>query len=150
MLYLDWQFTLADNDLRKVSHMCALAGVEVAYPMLDDSLLTLAGEIPDEWKLKGQQLRYFYKKALTNWLPQETITKKKQGFGLPFGVWMQTHKPLQEMAYDSLVKLKSRPYFKAEFLDKLIKLHREGHAAYYGELIWILTVLELWLERHEL
>ncbi len=148
MLYLDWQFTLADNDLRKVSHMCALAGVEVAYPMLDDSLLTLAGEIPDEWKLKGQQLRYFYKKALTGWLPEETITKKKQGFGLPFGVWMQTHKPLQELAYDSLVKLKSRPYFNAEFLDKLIKLHREGHAAYYGELIWILTVLELWLESH--
>lgn len=149
MLYLDWQFTLADNDLRKVSHMCALAGVEVAYPMLNDALLTLAGEIPDEWKLKGQQLRYFYKQALTGWLPQETITKKKQGFGLPFGVWMQTHTPLQELAYDSLVKLKSRPYFKAEFLDKLIKLHREGHAAYYGELIWILTVLELWLERHE-
>jgi asparagine synthase (glutamine-hydrolysing) len=148
MLYLDWQFTLADNDLRKVSHMCALAGVEVAYPMLDDSLLALAGEIPDEWKLKGQNLRYFYKQALTGWLPQETITKKKQGFGLPFGVWMQTHKPLQELAYDSLVKLKSRPYFKAEFLDKLIKLHREGHAAYYGELIWILTVLELWLESH--
>ena len=146
MLYLDWQFTLADNDLRKVSHMCALAGVEVAYPMLDDSLLALAGEIPDEWKLKGQQLRYFYKQALTGWLPQETITKKKQGFGLPFGVWMQTHKPLQELAYDSLVKLKSRPYFKAAFLDKLIKLHREGHAAYYGELIWILTVLELWME----
>ncbi|WP_372740476.1 asparagine synthase (glutamine-hydrolyzing) [Neptunomonas sp.] len=147
MLYLDWQFTLADNDLRKVSHMCALAGVEVAYPMLDDSLLALAGEIPDEWKLKGQQLRYYYKKALTGWLPPETITKKKQGFGLPFGVWMQTHKPLQDLAYDSLVKLKSRPYFRAEFLDKLIKLHREGHAVYYGELIWILTVLELWLER---
>ncbi|WP_218150136.1 asparagine synthase (glutamine-hydrolyzing) [Neptunomonas qingdaonensis] len=148
MLYLDWQFTLADNDLCKVSHMCALAGVEVAYPMLDDSLLTLAGEIPDQWKLKGQQLRYFYKQALTGWLPQETITKKKQGFGLPFGVWMQTHKPLQELAYDSLVKLKNRPYFRAEFLDKLIKLHREGHAVYYGELIWILTVLELWLEAH--
>lgn len=148
MLYLDWQFTLADNDLRKVSHMCALAGVDVAYPMLDDSLLALAGEIPDDWKLKGQQLRYFYKQALTGWLPQETITKKKQGFGLPFGVWMQTHKPLQELAYDSLIKLKNRPYFRAEFIDKLIKLHREGHAAYYGELIWILTVLELWLETH--
>ena len=39
MLYLDWRITLADNDLRKVSHMCALAGVDVAYPMLDDALV---------------------------------------------------------------------------------------------------------------
>ncbi len=146
MLFLDWQFTLADNDLRKVSHMCALAGVEVAYPMLDDAMLALACEIPDDWKLKGQKLRYFYKEAMTNWLPNETITKKKQGFGLPFGVWMQTHKPLQDLAYESLLKLKERSYFKAEFLDHLIKLHRDGHAAYYGELIWILMVLELWLE----
>ncbi|SIS47830.1 asparagine synthetase B family protein [Neptunomonas antarctica] len=148
MLYLDWQFTLADNDLRKVSHMCALAGIEVAYPMLDDTMLALACDIPDDWKLKGQKLRYFYKEAMKNWLPNETITKKKQGFGLPFGVWMQTHKPLQDLAYESLLKLKKRRYFKPEFLDNIIKLHREGHAAYYGELIWILMVFELWLESH--
>ena len=146
MLYLDWQITLADNDLRKVSHMCALAGVDVVYPMLDDELVAFSASIPSHWKLKGQDLRHFYKKSLQGWLPDQTINKPKQGFGLPFGVWMQTHKPLQEMAYDNLTSLKSRPYFNHAFLDNLIKLHKEGHAAYYGELIWILTVFELWLK----
>lgn len=148
MLYLDWQFTLADNDLRKVNHMCAVAGVDVTYPMLDDELIAFACQIPGKWKMKGQNLRHFYKKALTNWLPDETINKKKQGFGLPFGVWMQSHQPLQEMAYDNLLKLKKRNWLNPAFIDELIDLHRNGHAAYYGELIWILTVLELWLDTH--
>jgi len=148
MLYLDWQFTLADNDLRKVNHMCAVAGVQVTYPMLDDELITFACQIPGKWKMKGKNLRHFYKKALHNWLPDETINKKKQGFGLPFGVWMQSHQPLQEMAYDNLLKLKKRQWLNSAFIDELIDLHRNGHAAYYGELIWVLTVLELWLDAH--
>lgn len=148
MLYLDWQFTLADNDLRKVSQTARLAGIEVAYPMLDDELVRLSCAIPDALKLRGQQLRYFYKSALTGWLSDTTINKTKQGFGLPFGVWMQTHQPLQQLAYDNLLSLQQRPFFKPEFIDKLIDLHRHGHAAYYGELIWILMVLELWLQQH--
>ncbi len=148
MLYLDWQYTLADNDLRKVNHMCAVAGIEVTYPMLDDELTAFACRIPGHWKIKGGKLRYFYKQALSNWLPEETINKKKQGFGLPFGVWMQSHQPLQELAYDNLLKLETRGWFNPAFIDQLIDLHRDGHAAYYGELIWVLTVLELWLDRH--
>ncbi len=148
MLYLDWQYTLADNDLRKVSHMCAMAGIEVAYPMLDDELVSFSCRIPDKWKLENQKLRHFFKESLRDWLPRETINKKKQGFGLPFGIWMRTHRPLQELAYDSLTSLKNRHYFNAEFIDHVIALHRHGHASYYGELVWILTILELWMTEH--
>lgn len=149
MLYLDWQYTLADNDLRKVSHMCELAGVDVAYPMLDDGLIDLSCRVPSDWKIKGNDLRHFYKAALKGWLHHDTINKKKQGFGLPFGVWMETHKPLQEMAYDHLLNLKKRQFFKPAFIDQTIDLHRNQHAAYYGELIWILMVLEMWLAKRQ-
>ncbi len=154
MLFLDWQFTLADNDLRKVNHMCALAGIEVRYPMLDDELLEFACRIPSHWKLKSNLrdsnsgLRHFYKRSLSGWLPQRTIDKNKKGFGLPFGVWMRDHKPLQDMAYDTLTDIKQRHLFRPEFIDQAINQHRQGHAAYYGELIWVLMVLELWLAKH--
>lgn len=148
MLYLDWQITLADNDLRKVSHMCALAGVNVTYPMLDDALVEFSCEVPSQWKLKNGDLRHFYKEALKHWLPYETIHKTKQGFGLPFGVWMQSYAPLREMAYDSLLKLKQRGYIRPEFIDQTIEMHQSEHAAYYGELVWIFTVFELWMSAH--
>ena len=146
MLYLDWQYTLADNDLRKVTQMCAVAGVGVRYPMLDEELVSFSCDLPDKWKLKRGQLRYFFKESLRGWLPDTTISKKKQGFGLPFGLWMHSYKPLSDLANDSLLRLKRRGYFKPEFIDNLVRLHQEEHAAYYGELIWILTVFDLWLE----
>ena len=148
MLYLDWQITLADNDLRKVSHMCALAGVDVVYPMLDDELVEFSCEVPSAWKIKGNDLRHFYKESLKGWLPRETIEKTKQGFGLPFGVWMRNYQPLRELAYDNLLKLKNRRLIKPAFIDKAIEMHQSEHAAYYGELVWILTVFELWMQGH--
>tara|TARA_R110002049_G_scaffold222275_1_gene393906 strand:- start:339 stop:2270 length:1932 start_codon:yes stop_codon:yes gene_type:complete len=148
MLYLDWQITLADNDLRKVSHTCSLAGVEVAYPMLDDELVEFSCKVPSDWKIEGKDLRHFYKESLKGWLPRETIEKTKQGFGLPFGVWMRTYQPLREMAYDNLLKLKDRGLIQPAFIDKAIEMHQSQHAAYYGELVWILTVFELWMQGH--
>lgn len=149
MLYLDWQYTLADNDLRKVSETCRYAGVQVSYPMLDDALLELSLLVPDDLKIKRGSLRHFYKQSLTGWLPAETINKSKRGFGLPFGLWMREHKALRELALDSLVALKHRNLLKPAFIDRTIEMHRVGHAAYYGELVWILVVLELWLKARE-
>ena len=145
MLFLDWQITLADNDLRKVDQACKLNGVQVRYPMLDDDLFEFSMSIPSKTKLPGKKLRDFYKQSLSGWLPDVTINKSKQGFGLPFGVWMREHKPLQELAYDNILKLDARKIFQRNFLEDAIARHREGHASYFGELIWILAVLELWL-----
>lgn len=150
MLFLDWQITLADNDLRKVTQACELAGVKVRYPMLDDDLVAFSTRIPSDWKLpaarfRRRKLRHFYKQTLGGWLPDATIAKSKHGFGLPFGVWMKNHKPLQELAFDNIVALKRRGIFLPGFLDQAIANHRDGHAAYFGELIWVLTCLELWL-----
>jgi asparagine synthase (glutamine-hydrolysing) len=148
MLYLDWKQTLADNDLRKVNRMCALAGVEVCYPLLDDDIVELSTRVPPALKVKGQQLRYFFKWALRDFLPPSVLTKTKHGFGLPFGLWMRSHAPLRELAYDSLGALKRRHYVNPAYIDRLIELHGSDHASYYGEFVWVLMMLEQWLSRH--
>ncbi len=148
MMYLDWQQTLADNDLRKVIGTCRLAGVDVVFPMLDDGVIEFSCRVPSRLKLTRNRLRHFYKESMSGFLPPEIIDKRKHGFGLPFGPWMREHRPLQELAYDSLARLKTRGQFRPAFIDRLISLHRDQHAAYYGELIWILMVLDLWLDAH--
>ncbi len=148
MLYLDWHFTLHDNDLVKVNTACRLAGVEVAYPLLDDEVVALSCRIPSAEKLRGTTLRWFYKDAVRGFLPEAIINKKKHGFGLPFGVWTRSDSRLLAITDDALESLKQRGWFQPAFLDQARQLHREGHAAYYGELVWILTMLELWLRRN--
>jgi len=147
MLFMDWKFTLHDNDLVKVNTMCSLAGVDVAYPMLDPTLVDFSMRLPTRWKVRGGELRWFYKRAMRGFLPDEILSKTKHGFGLPFGVWMRTHAGLLGLARDSLESLAGRGYFRPEFLREALRMHREGHASFYGELVWILTVLELWLQR---
>jgi asparagine synthase (glutamine-hydrolysing) len=145
MLYMDWKSTLHDNDLVKVNRMCELVGVEVCYPLLDPRIVELSCQIPSHEKLNGQKLRWFYKQAMADFLPPAIINKPKHGFGLPFGIWLRNHQPLQQLAYDAVHSLKQRGWFRAQFLDHAIHMHRSVHAEYYGELVWVLMMLELWL-----
>ena len=147
MLRLDWRFTLADNDLRKVNIMTSLAGIEVRYPMLADPVVAIANQIPSRLKIARHTLRYFYKEAFKEILPASIITKSKHGFGLPFGVWMLDHPQLHALAYDSIYSLKNRGIISPQYLDNLLNQHRHEHAAYYGEMIWVLMILELWLQK---
>ena len=149
MLYLDWKFTLADNDLRKVSDMCSLAGIDVVYPMLDDRLVEFSCKVPSDTKLPGFKLRDFYKSAMKGYLPDGILSKSKKGFGLPFGVWMTDYVELQEMSQTALKSLKHRGIFNQEFIEGAMNRHKE-HANYYGELVWIMMMLEFWLQHHDI
>lgn len=149
MLSLDLKLTLADNDLPKVSRMCELAGIEVAYPMLDEDLLAFSGRIPSEISLHEGQLRWFFKEAMRGYLPDETLTKKKQGFGLPFGVWCRNELNLRSLAGDSLSDLKRRGIVNPGFIDELWEKLLPQHPTYYGTLIYLLLMLELWLQHHD-
>jgi asparagine synthase (glutamine-hydrolysing) len=149
MLFLDWAFTLHDNDLVKVNGACRAAGVGVAYPMLDHALVDLACSLAGSTKMPGGELRGFYKQAMRDLLPPATIRKTKHGFGMPFGVWTRTHPGLARMSQAALDSLAGRGIFRSTFLRETLRLHREGHAAYYGELVWVLAALEFWLEAHE-
>ena len=145
MLFSDWKFTLADNDLRKVNRMTELAGIEVRYPLLDEELLDFSTRLAPALKLRGFKLRYFFKHALRGFLPPEILSKSKHGFGLPFGVWMNTYEPLREIANESLNSLAQRGIVKPEFIAKLQQLHQE-YPSYYGVMIWILMMLEQWFQ----
>ncbi len=35
------------------------------------------------------------------------------------------------------------------FIDALLKEHLPAHPGYYGEMVWILMMLEQWLRAHE-
>ena len=149
MLGIDFKFTLADSDLPKVTRMCDLAGIEVAFPMMDEQVVELSARLPANLKLRGTRLRYFFKEALRDFLPGEILTKRKQGFGLPVGAWLTTHPRLSELARDSLSSLKRRGIVAPEFIDRLLSEHLRAHAAYFGTMAWVLMMLELWFQKQD-
>ncbi|AWI79777.1 asparagine synthase [Parazoarcus communis] len=149
MLAYDWKYTLADNDLPKVIGTTQLAGLDVDFPLLSDELLAFSATLPPEWKLKRLTLRWFFKEALRGFLPDEIISKKKHGFGLPFGVWACQHAGLKALASDALSSFRGRGIVKAAFIDDLLNIHLPAHPGYYGEMVWILMMMEFWMREHE-
>jgi asparagine synthase (glutamine-hydrolysing) len=148
MLAFDWRYTLAENDLPKVVGSARLAEVVVGFPFLDDDLLDFSLKLPTSYKVKGLKLRWFFKEALRGFLPDEIITKTKHGFGLPFGTWAVSHAPLNALARESLHGLATRDIVRTDFLDTLLDQHLPAHPGFYGEMVWILTMLEQWLRAH--
>ena len=146
MLHLDIKFTLADSDLRKVGAMTEAAGIDVRYPLLDDAMMDFSGEVPPDWKVKGQYLRWFFKTALKGFLPDEIINKSKHGFGLPFGLWAKEYAPLRERIEARLADLKKRNILQPTYIDLLRNEHMSGHATYFGKMIWNMMILEEWLQ----
>jgi asparagine synthase (glutamine-hydrolysing) len=150
MMHLDLKLTLADNDLRKVSRMCDVAGIEVRYPLLDDALVDFSGEIPASLKVKGLKLRYFFKQALKDVLAPETIAKTKHGFGMPFGLWLRNHSPLAELVHGSLDAFERRGIMRPSYIRDLRRQHDTEHATYFGIMIWVVALLECWLGARDL
>lgn len=147
-LAFDWRYTLAENDLPKVCGTSALAGVEVGFPLLDQRLVDFALRLPPHYQLKGLQLRWFFKEALRGFLLDAILRKKKHGFGLPFGTWLCQHAGLHRLASDSLRSLGERGIVRRDFIHTLLTQHLPQHPGYYGEMVWLLMVLEQWLRAH--
>ncbi|HQR12273.1 MAG TPA: asparagine synthase C-terminal domain-containing protein, partial [Casimicrobiaceae bacterium] len=145
MLHYDWKYTLADTDLPKVRGAAGLAGLTVGYPLLADELADFSLRLPSDYKLRNFKLRWFFKEALRDFLPDATIKKKKHGFGLPFGLWATRHAGLRNLAGDSLAELERRGILREGFRDGLMGHLLSAHPGYYGELVWILMMLEQWL-----
>lgn len=145
---LDLRLTLADGDLRKVGRMCALAGVRVRYPMLDDDVMAFSATVPPALLCRGGRLRGFYKDAFAGVLPKPILDKTKHGFGLPYLEFLRSDPALNAMARDAITDLKRESLFRPEFLDAEIAAlsapDPEGGAL---SIAWDLVTLHRWLSR---
>lgn len=150
MMGIDLRFILADGDLPKVTHMCELAGIDVAFPILDDRVIEFSQHLESDLKLRGTTLRWFFKQALSDFLPPAVITKKKHGFGLPVGAWLVGHKPLFDLAADSIGLLRQRGIVQPRFIDEILGTRLREHPAYFGTMVWVLMMLGLWLDSRKL
>jgi asparagine synthase (glutamine-hydrolysing) len=147
---IDLRFTLWDGDLPKVTRMCEMAGVDVAFPLLDDRVVAFSAKLASDLKLRRTTLRWFFKEALRDFLPQQVITKQKHGFGLPVGAWLTSHAPLRNLAADGIDLLRQRGIVRPTFIDDLMSNRLREHAAYFGTMVWVLMMLGLWLQSRRL
>jgi len=149
LLYIDMKFTITDNDLRKVTQMVEAAGVRVRYPLLDRDLVDFTATIPPTLKVKPGENRYIFKRAMEGFLPHEIIKKTKHGMGLPIAPWFKKDSALSELLNDTLFSGVPRitEYVRPEFINEMKSAFETDSTSYYGDNLWVLLMLELWLRK---
>jgi asparagine synthase (glutamine-hydrolysing) len=150
LLYLDLKLTIGDNDLLKVTRTAELAGMAVRFPMLALPLVEYTGTMPADFKVRGLEKRYLFKRAFRSLLPAETLAKRKHGFGVPTAEWLKHHPGFRELCRDVLLSPRTaqRGYFRAGALEHLLSLHAADDTPFYGDILWSVLMLELWHRAH--
>src|ERR1700734_546563 len=147
------KMTIVDEDVPKVVRTAELAGINARFPYLDHVLAELSGRIPSRLKVYGLKQRYIFKIATKDLLPAAILGKRKHGFGIPIGLWLKTEPALRAMSRDVLLDPRTyqRGYFRRQFVEKLMESSEKDNtlfSRYYGELLYMLLMLELWHRQH--
>jgi hypothetical protein len=77
-------------------------------------------------------------------MDQERSRHPAEGNSGQFALKFQTERNTT-LASDSLHSLAARGIVRPEFIATLLDEHLPAHPGYYGEMVWILMMLEQWL-----
>jgi asparagine synthase (glutamine-hydrolysing) len=149
VMRLDLLMAIAQNDIPKVHGAARSAGVSVRFPLLDPELVEHTCRLEERHKVRGLSKRYLFKRAMRDILPPEILKKKKQGFGLPVGIWLRTDAAFRDLVRDVLLgaRASARGWFRRGCVEALFTEHERGGWD-HADPLWRLFVLELWLRRY--
>jgi asparagine synthase (glutamine-hydrolysing) len=146
LLALNLETYLLDDLLVKMDRTSMAHGLEVRSPFLDTELVEFASRLAPSLKVRGLSLKRVLKRAVSDLLPPEILSRPKRGFGVPLDRWFR--EDLDTYARSMLgPTARLRGHLNAETIDSLLAEHRSGKAR-YGHILWTLLTLELFLRRH--
>jgi asparagine synthase (glutamine-hydrolysing) len=146
MLYVDSRLSLPDNLLLYGDKMAMAVSLEARVPFLDLELMKLVESIPQKYKINNRVQKYILKKAVSKWIPQEIIDRRKVGFTTPLDEWFQGN--LKKETEERLLSEGSacRQYFNVNVIQRMINDHFELKEDYKRPLFSFLT-FEIWYEQ---
>jgi asparagine synthase (glutamine-hydrolysing) len=143
LLEVDVSTYLVDDLIAKIDIATMAHGLEGRSPLLDHRLMELAASIPAEYKVRGREKKWIFRRALRGWLPDSILDRPKQGFTVPLSSWLRSD--LRPWAQELLLDPVSlgRGYFDPGAVRGLLDRHDAGTDG-DAKRIWALVMLELW------
>jgi len=143
--YVDIKTYLVDDILVKVDRASMANSLEVRCPLLDHKLMEVIARIPSSLKLKGDQGKHIFKKALRGLLPNEVLTRRKQGFAVPLARWFR--RELREFAADRILGPDPLGILHPMAVRRLWERHQSGRSDFSTEL-WAILMFRVWEETY--
>jgi asparagine synthase (glutamine-hydrolysing) len=147
--YAESRTYMHDVLLRDTDQMSMAHALEVRVPLLDQRLVEYVMGLSDAHKRPhGSSPKRLLVESLNGLLPDSIVHRPKQGFSLPFDVWLRDH--LRRFCEERLGPqgLGGREIFQPDAVRALWTgfLRRRPGATW--SRVWVLVVLEEWLARN--
>jgi asparagine synthase (glutamine-hydrolysing) len=140
--YVDIKTYLTDDVLAKVDRASMAVSLEVRCPLLDHQFMELAARIPSRLKLHGREGKYIFKRALRGLLPQDILSRRKQGFVVPISEWLRGE--LRELAVSLLFDSGAQDgVLEREAVTKLWNGHQSGLRE-CSRPLWAMMMFRIW------
>jgi asparagine synthase (glutamine-hydrolysing) len=135
--------------LRDTDQLAMAHALEVRVPLLDHALAEYVVSLPDAYKRPNGVPKRLLVDSV-GCLPATVTRRPKQGFTLPFATWMRGE--LRSFCEERLSpeRLGARAIFQPERLQAMWDTFLENQPQTSWSRVWILVVLEEWLERNGL
>jgi asparagine synthase (glutamine-hydrolysing) len=147
MMRFDAETYLPEDVLTKVDRMSMAHSIESRVPLLDNEVVDFASTLPASLKIKNGRRKHVLKEVAATLVPREILNRRKQGFGVPLGVWFRGN--LRELFADTLLSSSSlqRGYFQPSFVRQIVNEHLAGRRDHTLRL-WQLVVFDRWADRY--
>jgi asparagine synthase (glutamine-hydrolysing) len=104
--------------------------------------MELVAQIPSGLKLRHNQSKYVFKKALEGVVPADVLTRSKKGFAVPVAEWFRNE--LKPFAHEVLIE-RQDDVLNPSFLASCWKQHQRGQRD-WSALLWCVLMFRTWQE----
>jgi len=144
VLHAEFQTKMVNDYLLTDDRMSMAYSVEERVPLLDRELVEYGFRLPVELKIKNNQTKYLFRKAMEPHLPPKIITKKKWGFTV--NPYLQFKKDLKETAEKILTKayIEQQGIFNYQYIKQILDYPAHPKLRWHYNYLWILVGLAIW------
>ncbi|NMG63906.1 amidotransferase 1, exosortase A system-associated [Azoarcus indigens] len=142
--YIDTKTYLVDDINTKVDRASMAHSLETREPLMDHELVEWLATLPSGLKIKGNEGKFLFKKALEPMLPNDVLYRRKMGFAVPLARWFRG--PLKDRVREAVLgdTLAATGFFERRYLQHLLDAHQSG-ARDYSARLWSLVMFEAFL-----
>jgi asparagine synthase (glutamine-hydrolysing) len=147
--YAEGRTYMHDVLLRDTDQMSMAHALEVRVPLLDHTLVEYLMGLPDAYKRSNGTPKRLLVESLEGLLPDEIVYRPKQGFTLPFELWMRG--ALRRFCEERLSpeRLGAWGFFQPDQVQELWQAFLAGRREVSWSRLWVLVVLEEWLAHND-
>jgi len=144
VLFTEFQSKMVNDYLLTEDRMSMANSVEERVPFLDLDLVNFGFSIPVHLKIKNNQTKYLFRKAMAQKLPPKIITKKKWGFSV--NPYIQFQKDLKSTAEAILTPefVEKQGIFNYRYIRRILDHSPHPKMRWHYNYLWIVTGLAIW------